>query len=54
MNNESICKHCKYFRNVMSSDIIFTERVEICTRHMTEWPFEKVCKDFENEKENEK
>lgn len=53
MKNESICKNCKYCRNIMSSDIIFTERIDICIKHKIEWPFEKTCKDFEN-KGNEK
>lgn len=51
MKDENICKYCKYFRNVMSTDIIFNERIDICSIHKIEWPCKKTCEDFEN-KEN--
>lgn len=54
MKDENICKQCKYFRNIISSDVVFIERVDFCARHGIEWPFEKICKDFENKKENKK
>lgn len=54
MKDENICKQCKYFRNIISSDVVFTERVDFCARHGIEWPFEKICKDFENKKEDKK
>lgn len=54
MNNqkyENICKKCKHFRSVISSGVVFTEIIEICDELNIEWPFEKKCKNFENEEE---
>jgi len=49
---ENICKNCKYFCEALSSDVVFTERVEICDKLSIEWPFEIKCECFEyNEKE---
>lgn len=53
MDNENICTQCKYFRNIMTTDIVFTERIDVCTRYGIEWPSEKTCSDFENKKECE-
>ena len=52
---ENICKNCKHFREVLGSDVVFTERVEICDRLDIEWPFEIKCECFEyNENEDKK
>ena len=54
MNNKeekNICKKCKHFRSLISSDVVFTERVEICDKLSIEWPFEIKCENDENEEE---
>lgn len=46
--DKNICKDCKYFHEVQSSDVVFTERIEICEKLDIEWPYETSCEDFED------
>ncbi len=44
---KSICENCKHFREVQSSEVVFTERIQICSALGIEWPCEKYCESFE-------
>jgi hypothetical protein len=47
MDKKSICENCKFCDEVQSSDLVFTERVQVCIKFGIEWPFEEKCEGFE-------
>ena len=52
LENKNICKSCKHFREVISSDVVFIERIELCDKLDIEWPCEECCEDFESDEDD--
>lgn len=48
---ENICKYCIHFHEIQSSEVVFTEREEVCDKLGITWPYEVTCEFFETTKE---
>jgi hypothetical protein len=47
MKNDNICKKCKYYRERISSDVVFMERIEVCCKTNEEYPMKNKCNKFQ-------
>jgi hypothetical protein len=48
MKNDNICKKCKYYRERISSDAVFIERIEVCCKTNEEYPVKIECNEFQD------